>query len=87
MALRKEEEKLVDAVLKSVIGHDQHATHGYRELESPLAQQGLVIIVYGLIRKDELMIEEGKRLICMALDASVEIRKVDFKLDEVLNNL
>lgn len=87
MALRKEEEKLVGAVLKSVIGTDKHSTHGYIELESPLAQQGMVIMVYGLIRKDELMIEEGKRLVCMALDASVEVRKVDFKLDDVLKHL
>lgn len=71
------EEDLVSAVLQSVIGRDRYSLHGYIEFSSPLAQQGIEAICYGLIREDESMVIEGKSMLARALQSSIEVRKDD----------
>ena len=69
------EEKLVDIVLRRVVGKDIHNPKGYIELSSSMAQQALEGIIYGLIRENEDLVEASIKTLKFSLFNFIESNK------------
>lgn len=71
------EEKMVSAVLKAVLGNDKHALHGHVELQSALANEAIQQMVYGLVREDDQLVEASCTSLRIAVQAAIDTRMDD----------
>ena len=74
--MKLNEEKLVDKVLLMVLGRDAH-TGGAIECASPLLQEAIEGIIYGMIRNETNLIEGSIKSLSFALFNSIECKQDD----------
>ena len=83
--MRLNEDRLVDTVLLRVLGRDAH-TGGAIECASPLLQEGIEGLIYGLIRDDINLVDGSIKSIKFALFNSVDCNRDDCMEDGNINS-